>query len=141
MSFSETISPFFGRCAFVWFYLTSAMNILGDWQGIAGELAAKHVPIPPLVLLVVVLLILMGSISLLFGYHTRHGAVMLFGLTMIATVTMHDFWHYPEAGARALQFGMFARDFAICGGLLLMVGMGPGPFAVDNRGKSGGKKR
>jgi len=141
MSFSETISPFFGRCAFVWFYLTSAMNILGGWQDFAGQLAAKHVPIPPLVLLVVLLVILMGSISLLFGYHTRHGAVMLFGLTMIGAVILHDFWHYPEAGARATQFGLFARDFAICGGLLLMVGMGPGPFAVDNRGKSPSKKR
>jgi hypothetical protein len=52
---------------------------------------------------------------------------------------MHDFWHYSEAGARAYQFGIFARDFAICGGLLLMVGMGPGPFAVDNGGKAGKK--
>jgi len=141
MSFSETISPFFGRCAFVWFYLTSAMNILSNWNGIASELATKHVLIPPLILLMVLLVIVMGSISLLFGYHTRHGAVMLFGLTMITAVTMHDFWHYPEAGARALQFSIFARDFAICGGLLLMVGMGPGPFAVDKRGKAGGGKK
>jgi putative oxidoreductase len=141
MSFSETISPFFGRCAFVWFYLTSAMDILGNWRGIASELASKHVPIPPLILLVVLLLIIMGSISLLFGYHTRHGAIILFGITLVAAVTMHDFWHYTEAGARATQFGIFARDFAICGGLLLMVGMGPGPFAIDNRGKAGGKKR
>jgi putative oxidoreductase len=143
MSFSETISPFLGRCALVWFYLTSAMDILGNWHGIAGDLAAKHVPVPPLVLLIALLLILMGCISMLFGYHTRHGAVMLFGMTIVAAVTMHDFWHYADAGARAYQFGIFARDFAICGGLLLMVGMGPGPFAIDNRGKSGGggKKR
>ena len=141
MSFSETISPFFGRCAFVWFYLVSAMDILGNWHGIVSDMASKHVPIPQLVLLVVLLLIFMGSISLLFGYHTRHGAIMLFGLTMATAVTMHDFWHYSEASARALHFGIFARDFAICGGLLLMVGMGPGPFAVDNRSKGGGGKR
>ena len=140
MSFSETISPFFGRCAFVWFYLTSALDILGNWRGVAADLTGKHVPIAPLVLLVVLVFILIGSLSLLFGYHTRHGAVLLFGMTIIAAVTMHDFWHYSEAGARAAQFAIFVRDFAICGGLLLMVGMGPGPFAVDNSGK-GGKKR
>ena len=134
MSFSETISPFFGRCAFAWFYLTSAMDIAGNWRGLAVELAAKHVPLPPLVLLVALILIVMGSISLLFGYHTRHGAILLFGMTMIAAVIMHDYWHYAD-------FGIFARDFAICGGLLLMVGMGPGPFAVDNRGKAGGGKK
>ena len=143
MSFSETISPFFGRCAFVWFYLTSAMDIAGGWRGLAQELAAKHVPLPPLLLLLALILIVMGSIALLLGYHTRHAAMMLFRMTMIAAVTMHDYWHYTQAAARAHEFGIFARDFAICGGLLLLVGLGPGPFAVDNRAKNGGggKKR
>ena len=144
MSFSETISPFFGRCAFAWFYLSSAMDIAGNWRNLALELADKHVPLPPLVLLLALILLIMGGISLLFGYHTRHGAILLFGMTMLAAVTMHDYWHYADVGARAHQFGIFARDFAICGGLLLMVGMGPGPIAVDNRGKApsggGGKK-
>src|SRR5689334_5030366 len=101
MSFAETISPFFGRCAFVWFYVTSAMDIVTNWHAIAADLAAKHVPVPPLVLLVVLLLIVMGSISVLFGYHTRHGAILLFGMTMIAAVAMHDFSHLPEAAGRA----------------------------------------
>ena len=117
------------------------MDILNRWAVISTELTAKHVPIPPLVLLIVLLLIVMGSISLLFGYHTRHGAIMLFGMTMAAAVTMHDFWHYADPAAHATQFAIFARDFAICGGLLLMVGMGPGPFAVDTAGKAkAGKK-
>jgi putative oxidoreductase len=141
MSFSETISPFVGRCAFVWFYLSCAADILGNWRGVAAELAAKHVPIPPLVLLVALVLIFMGCISLFFGYHIRHGAVMLFGMTIVATFGLHDYWHSAQAEQRAAEFGVFIRDLAICGGLLLMVGMGPGPFAVDNRAKSGGKRR
>jgi putative oxidoreductase len=141
MSFSETISPFFGRCAFVYFYLSSAADIMGNWQGIAADLTARHVPLPPLVLLVGLVLTFLGGISLLFGYHTRHGAVMLFAMTIIAAFGLHDFWHYSDAAARSAQFAIFIRDFAICGGLLLLVGMGPGPFAVDNNPKSGGKKR
>ena len=141
MSFSETISPFFGRCAFVWFYLTGAMDILANFHRITGELEAKQVPVAPLVLLVALLVIFMGCISLLLGWHTRYGAVMLFGLTIVAAVTMHDFWHVADGAARATELGIFSRDIAICGGLLLMVGMGPGPFAIDNRGKGGGKRR
>ena len=96
-------------------------------------------PIPPLVLLVALVLIFMGCISLLFGYHTRYGAVMLFGMTIVAAFALHDFWHYADGARRARrEFAIFVRDFAICGGLLLMVGMGPGPFAIDNRGKGGG---
>ena len=141
MSFSETIAPFFGRCAFVYFYLSCAGDILGNWQGIAAELAARHVPIPPLVLLVALVLIVFGSISLLFGWHTRHGAVMLFVMTLGSTFALHDFWHYGDAAARTAQFSLFIRDFAISGGLLLMVGLGPGPLAIDNKPKGGGKKR
>ena len=141
MSFSETISPFFGRCAFVWFYLTGAMDILANFHRITGELEAKQVPVAPLVLLVALLVIFMGCISLLLGWHTRYGAVMLFGMTIVAAVTMHDFWHVADGAARATELGIFSRDIAICGGLLLMVWMGPGPFAIDNRGKGGGKRR
>ncbi len=139
MSFSETISPFFGRCAFVYFYLSSAADIMGNWQAIAADLTARHVPLPPLVLLVGLVLTFLGGVSLLFGYHTRHGAVMLFAMTIIAAFGLHDFWHYSDPVARSAQFAIFIRDFAICGGLLLLVGMGPGPFAVDNNPK--GKKR
>ncbi len=138
MSFSETISPLLGRCFLVWFYGTGAMNVLNHWSSMAAQLADKHVPLPPLVLVIGLILVVMGCFSLLFGYHARHGAVMLFGLTIVAAVTLHDYWHYADATLRALQFEIFARDVAICGGLLLMVGVGAGPFAIDNRGSGGG---
>ena len=141
MSFSEAISPFFGRCAFVWFYMTTAMHIMANFHHTSAILAAKHVPLAPIVVLVALILIFMGSISLLLGWQTRHGAVTLFGLTIVAAVTLHDFWRISDADLRAGEFAIFARDMAICGGLLLMVGMGPGPFAIDNRGKGGGGKR
>jgi putative oxidoreductase len=141
MSFSETISPFLGRCALVWFYGTAAMTIVHDWGRVLGLLEARHVPLAPVVLLVALVFIFLGCVSLLLGYHARHGAVMLFGLTIVAAVTLHPFWLMTEG--RQAEFEIFARDVAICGGLLLMVGMGPGPFAIDNRGGGGkgGKKR
>ena len=139
MSFSETISPFFGRCALVWFYGTAAANIFTGWPGVVARLDAHHVPMAPAALLVALILIFLGCVSLFFGYHTRHGAVLLFGLTIVAAVAMHPFWQMGE-GARGPEFEIFARDVAICGGLLLLIGMGPGPFAIDNRGGGGGPK-
>jgi putative oxidoreductase len=141
MSFAETISPFLGRCALVWFYASGAMNILNRWTDVAEQLSGRHVPLPPLVLVVALILIVMGCFSLLFGYHTRHGAVILFGLTIVAAVTLHDFWHFSDPTARNVEFEIFARDIAICGGLLLMMGVGSGPFAIDNRGSGGKGKR
>ena len=133
MSFSETISPFLGRCAFVWFYASTATRLVRGWHGTAGLLDARHVPLAPLVILVALVLTGIGCLSLLLGWHTRHGAVLLFGLTIVAAVLLHDYWHVGDAARRAAQFALFARDVAICGGLLVMVGMGSGPFGIDNR--------
>lgn len=142
MSFSETISPFLGRCAFVWFFLALAHDLLADWPHVVAQVDAHHLPVPPLWVVAALLIIFVGCVSLFFGYQTRYGAMLLFVLTLTATFLLHDYWHYElGSSARAAEFGVFIRDFAISGGLLLMVGMGPGPFAIDNRGKGGGRKR
>ena len=68
-------------------------------------------------------------------------AVILFGLTIAAAFAMHDFWHLANAASRDGEFEIFTRDVAICGGLLIMIGLGGGPFAIDNRTMGGGKGR
>jgi putative oxidoreductase len=133
MSFSETISPLIGRWALGWFYLTGAMHIVHDWNGVAAQLQERQVPVPPLLLLIGLVLICLGVLSLLFGYQARHGAVMLFGLTLVTAVIMHDYWHIEDPALRQAEFEIFARDVAICGGLLLVIGMGPGPFSIDGK--------
>jgi putative oxidoreductase len=141
MSFSETISPLLGRCALSWFYGAGAYNIVNNFAQLSHELTAKHVPMPPLLLVLAFVLMVMGTFSLLVGYHTRHGAVLLFGMTIVATVILHDYWHIADAVARKAEFEIFARDVAICGGLLMMIGMGCGPFGWDNRPPPGSKKK
>ena len=141
MSFSETISPFLGRCALSWFFGAGAYNIIHNFAQLSQELTAKHVPMPPLVLVLAFVLMVMGTFSLLVGYHTRHGAVLLFGMTIVATVVLHDYWHITDPAARHAEFEIFARDVAICGGLMMMIGMGCGPFGWDNRPPPGSKKK
>jgi len=140
MSPAEKISPFFGRCALVWFFVAVAGDILTNFHAIDVQLGAKQVPVAPLLLVVALVLILLGSLSILFGYHARHGAIMLFGLTAAAAVMLHDFWHIPPGPVRAAELQTFARDMAICGGLLMIVGLGAGPFAADNRPPPGKKR-
>ena len=100
MSFSETISPFLGRIAFVWFYGVTAMNIFDQWGNYVDQLSARHVPLPPLLLVIALILMVIGCISLLFGYHTRHGAVLLFGLTIASAVLLRDYWHFSDPTTR-----------------------------------------
>ena len=48
MSFSETISPLLGRLIFVWFYANAAMDVAHNWSAYSDQLAARHMPLPPL---------------------------------------------------------------------------------------------
>lgn len=134
MSFGESIAPLLGRLVLAWFFLIQAYHYALDWNDTAVLLTMKHVPAPPLLLPAALGGIVLGSLSLVLGFRTRAGAVALFAITIAATVTMHDYWHLRAAAARSADFDIFARNMAIAGGLLMLIGMGSGRFAIDNRG-------
>ena len=131
MSFGESLAPFLGRLVLAWFFLTQAYHYALDWNDTAILLTMKNVPTPPVLLLTALTGIVLGSISLLLGFRTRAGALALFAITIAATVTMHDYWHLRVAAARSADFDIFARNIAIAGGLLMLIGMGSGRFAID----------
>ena len=131
MSFSEYISPLIGRLVLAWFYLNEVLHYVGQWDATVQLMAFKHLPAAPLLLVLTVIVVLLGAFSLILGYQTRHGAILLFGFTIVVTWAMHDFWVIHNSVERAAEFETFARNIAIAAGLLLLIGMGPGPIAVD----------
>ena len=137
MSLSELISPLIGRWLLAWYFLTEAWGLANDWDHTIRDMTVKGLPVAPLLLALALLVMFLGSLSLILGYQTRYGAVLLFAFVVIATVAIHDFWRMPAADQPA-EYELFARNIAIAGGLLLLVGMGSGRFALDN---GGGKKR
>jgi putative oxidoreductase len=132
MSFSELIAPLIGRAMLAWFYLSAALAMMGDFEGSSQMLMMSHLPAPKLLLVFAMVVLVLGGLSLLLGFHVRAGALMLFTFTIIASVLMHDFWKITNPIDRAADYEIFARNIAIAGGLLLLVGMGPGAFAIDN---------
>ncbi|MGA7673908.1 MAG: DoxX family membrane protein [Rhizomicrobium sp.] len=140
MSISEYLSPLVGRLVLVWFFFSQVLQYGGDWNATISLMRFAGIPAAALLLLVALMLIVLGSLSLLLGLSARHGAMLLFAVTIIATVLMHAFWQINDnPSARQADFELFSRNVAIAGGLLLLAGMGPGPFALDNR--LGGKKK
>jgi putative oxidoreductase len=71
-------------------------------------------------------------VSLVLGIGTRYGALLGFAFVVIAFVTAHRYWGYPEA-AQALQFQLLSKDVAIAGGLLALFVAGGGRLAADDR--------
>jgi len=46
-------------------------------------------------------------------------------------VAMHNFWVIHNAIERTADFEIFARNMAVSAALLLLIGLGPGPVAID----------
>jgi putative oxidoreductase len=135
MSFSEQISPLIGRWALGWFFLSTAYMRARDWDSTLTLMSMSHISYAPPLLAIALLVMVMGGVSLLAGFQTRHGAMLLFAFTAITTVLMDAYWTFDDPIQRAEQYEIFSRNIAIAGGLLLLVGMGPGKFAIDNRGQ------
>jgi len=138
MSISETISPFLGRLVLAWFFLSEAWWRVRDWEGTVTLMHMKHVANAEPLLALAVVLMALGGISLLLGYYARTGALILFALTIVMSVMIHDYWKITNVVDRDADYDLFIRNIAIAGGLLFLVGMGPGPFAIDQPSK---KKR
>jgi putative oxidoreductase len=135
MSISETISPFLGRVVMAWFFLSEAWRRVLDFEGTVMLMHMKHIASAELLLALTIALMALGGLSILLGYQARVGALILFGLTIIVSVFMHDYWKLGEGVDRDADYDIFIRNMAIAGGLLFLVGMGPGPFAMDAPGK------
>ena len=72
---------------------------------------------------------LIASMCLILGYQTREAALALAIFTVVATFKVHAYWHLPVEQ----QLGrsrIFAANIAIIGGLLLLVAVGGGKFAL-----------
>jgi len=134
MSFSERISPFLGRVVIAYFFLSEAWMKLAGFEITVAQLHDEHVPAAAAVLVVALAIMFLGGLSLVLGYHVRQGALLLFAFTVIVTVVLNAYWTFADSSGRIAEFEIFVRNMAIAGGLLLIVGLGPGPFAFDNIG-------
>jgi len=71
----------------------------------------------------------LGSFSLIAGYRTRIGALLLVAMTCVTMVFFHDFWN-KGVEDRQLQAMFFFNQLSILGGLLYVAVFGPGPLAL-----------
>jgi len=71
-------------------------------------------------------------ISLVLGIGTRYGAVLGLLFVVIATVTAHRWWGYPQA-VQLMQYTFLVKNLAAAGGLILLFATGPGKISLDEK--------
>lgn len=129
-----------GRILLAQIFLVSGVEKLLHWQGTARYMASKGMPWVPVFLVGAVLLELLGGLALLTGYRARCGALALILFLVPTTLIFHAFWAVPPA-EREMQTIHFMKNLAILGGLLVVLGLGPGPLALGRRPTTAGTER
>jgi putative oxidoreductase len=132
MSFGESIAPVIGRCMLAALFVLAGVGKLQHWDETAKSMAEHGVSaVGPLLALSIVIEIGAG-LALVAGFRTRLMALVLFLFTLAVSFVMHDFWTIADNAELArTEMQLFAKNMAIAGGLLLLVGMGAGRLSFD----------
>jgi putative oxidoreductase len=106
-------------------FLLSGLTKLSSYGATAGYMAAMGVS--SALLPIVIATEVLGSLAIIFGWHTRIAAFLLAGFTLIAGGIFHN--NFGDQ----IQMIMFLKDVSIAGAFLMLVANGAGPLSVDRR--------
>ena len=81
-----------------------------------------------------VLLVVLGSLSVIVGYKPRLGASLLLVFLVLATFYFHGFsvWTIMNAQARQEQIMQLTANLSIIGAMLFIIANGTGPMSLDS---------
>jgi putative oxidoreductase len=120
-----------GRILFALIFITSGFS---HFKAQTIQHAASHGVIMPNFLVPASgVLAILGALSIILGYHTKIGALMIIAFLVPVTLTMHNFWTLSNPQERMIQSIMFMKNISMLGGALLILYFGAGPMSLDNR--------
>ena len=127
----KDLSLLVGRILLVAIFPISAYYKIIQWPGVARPVAAAGIPYPEYVAMVGTGVEMLFPILVFLGLFTRWAAFGLILYVLAATYIGHPVvWRVPpDAFFRELMGAM--NNLAMIGGLLLVIGAGPGRIAVQ----------
>lgn len=112
-------------------FILSGIAKIIDWSGTEEQMAGRGMFWIPLFHVAALLTELVCGLSLLLGFKTRLGALLLFLFLIPVTLTFHNFWTYTDPLLYQFNMLFFMHNLALMGGLLLLMIGGPGPLSID----------
>jgi putative oxidoreductase len=120
------------RLLLVPLFLHFGWDHLTDLTRFTAIVASKGVPYPFYLAVLGAIIELFAAVAILIGFKTRYAALAMIVFILAATALAHRFWQMEDA-ARVVNYLMFMKNIAICGGLLMLFAQGPGAFSVDRK--------
>ncbi len=108
-------------------FFKAAFGKITNFSGTQKFMASKGMPVTGLLLAGAIVFLVAGGLSVLLGYRTRLGSLLLIIFIVPTTLIFHtDF-------SIKVQMIMFMKNASIMGGLLMVMAFGPGAISLDGR--------
>jgi len=121
-----------GRVIVGGFFLMNGFNHFAQLNMMTGYAKSKGVPAPALAVGGSGVLLFLGGLSLLLGYHPTIGAALLVTFLLGVSFGIHNFWTVQDQQAKQVEMTNFLKNMAILGLLLMTVAI-PRPWLMSIR--------
>lgn len=130
----ESLMVTAGRVLLGLYFILPGLTKITGFEGTSAYMASHGMVFIPFFLILTAIIQIGGGMALVLGYRTHIVAFVLAGLTLVISLVLHDFWTMPSG---ELQTGHetqnFVKNMAIMAGLLVVAGLGAGPWSMDRR--------
>lgn len=128
----QSVLLFVGRLIMSILFLAGAYWHVTNWQvALQKTTLAAGAAYAELILISTTLLLILGGLSLLFGYLVRLGVILLLLELIPTTILFYPFWSAkgPEIQLTLLAF---FKNLSLCSGLLFLFYSGPGKISIKS---------
>ena len=125
-----------GRILLCTVFLAAASGYTApDVQTFAQTIAAKATVAPTWVLIGAIVVLAVGSVSVVVGYKARFGALALLAFLVLTTYLFHGFtfWNVVNTQARHDHIIYLVMNLSIMGAMLFIVVNGAGQMSLDGK--------
>jgi putative oxidoreductase len=119
-----------GRILLAAMFVISGYGKLTGFDGTVGYIASKGLPMAQVLAAVAILIEVGGGLAIVIGWKTRWAALALVVFLIVISPIFHNYWAVPPEQMQGQQIN-FMKNLTILGGMLLLLGFGPGRYSLD----------
>jgi putative oxidoreductase len=120
-----------GRLIFGGFFVYNGINHLKERKAMAQYAQSKNVVLAEISVVATGVAMIAGGASVLLGVKPKVGTAAIAGFLAGVSPVMHGFWRVEDANQRMQEMTNFAKNMALMGGALALMGVEePWPASV-----------
>ena len=109
-----------GRSLLGLYFVGPGLSKVFDYASTIALMKIKGVPFSSLMLPATIAIQIFGGLLLILGRNLRTASFVLFGLTIIINIFIHNFWALAGDPSQAHELQNFIKNLAIAAGLLVL---------------------